>query len=126
MDSRIKENPERTFDVVLQVACPTSENEDPTVLWSFPQDLTDQAVASSSQQSPGRLRAQSSEQGLFVLGRYSHLLSVMTFVGRGIASGGQTKEDGQRKKKGGRSRKPSAECCSDNRSIRMSLTCCDW
>ncbi|KAM3619402.1 uncharacterized protein V6R79_007640 [Siganus canaliculatus] len=44
MDSRIKENPERTFDVVLQVACPTSENEDPTVLWSFPQDHTDQEV----------------------------------------------------------------------------------
>ncbi|KAM9357900.1 DENN domain-containing protein 1B [Symphorus nematophorus] len=44
MDSRIKENPERTFDLVLQVACPTSENEDPTVLWSFPQDHTDQEV----------------------------------------------------------------------------------
>ncbi|XP_012709064.2 DENN domain-containing protein 1B isoform X3 [Fundulus heteroclitus] len=42
MDSRIKENPERTFDLVLQVACPSSENEDPTVLWSFPQDHTDQ------------------------------------------------------------------------------------
>uniref|UniRef100_A0A672G3T2 DENN domain containing 1B n=1 Tax=Salarias fasciatus TaxID=181472 RepID=A0A672G3T2_SALFA len=44
MDSRIKENPERTFDLVLQVACPASENEDPTVLWSFPQDHTDQEV----------------------------------------------------------------------------------
>ncbi|XP_070816346.1 DENN domain-containing protein 1B isoform X1 [Chaetodon trifascialis] len=44
MDSRIKEHPERTFDLVLQVACPTSENEDPTVLWSFPQDHTDQEV----------------------------------------------------------------------------------
>ncbi|KAM8745203.1 DENN domain-containing protein 1B isoform 1-T1 [Acanthopagrus schlegelii] len=44
MDSRIKENPERTFELVLQVACPTSENEDPTVLWSFPQDHTDQEV----------------------------------------------------------------------------------
>nr|XP_046248286.1 DENN domain-containing protein 1B isoform X2 [Scatophagus argus] len=44
MDSRIKENPERTFDLVLQVACPTSEHEDPTVLWSFPQDHTDQEV----------------------------------------------------------------------------------
>uniref|UniRef100_A0A3Q2NT63 DENN domain containing 1B n=1 Tax=Fundulus heteroclitus TaxID=8078 RepID=A0A3Q2NT63_FUNHE len=32
----------RTFDLVLQVACPSSENEDPTVLWSFPQDHTDQ------------------------------------------------------------------------------------
>ncbi|KAK2908060.1 DENN domain-containing protein 1B isoform X2 [Channa argus] len=44
MDSRIKENPERTFDLVVQVECPTSENEDPTVLWSFPQDHTDQEV----------------------------------------------------------------------------------
>ncbi|XP_071763028.2 DENN domain-containing protein 1B isoform X1 [Centroberyx gerrardi] len=44
MDSRIKETPERTFDLVLQVACPTSENEDPAVLWSFPQDHTDQEV----------------------------------------------------------------------------------
>ncbi|XP_045905504.1 DENN domain-containing protein 1B isoform X1 [Micropterus dolomieu] len=44
MDSRIKENPERTFDLVVQVACPTSENEDPAVLWSFPQDHTDQEV----------------------------------------------------------------------------------
>ncbi|XP_054458296.1 DENN domain-containing protein 1B isoform X2 [Anoplopoma fimbria] len=44
MDSRIKEYPERTFDLVVQVACPTSENEDPTVLWSFPQDHTDQEV----------------------------------------------------------------------------------
>ncbi|XP_023261797.1 DENN domain-containing protein 1B-like [Seriola lalandi dorsalis] len=44
MDSRIKENPERTFDLVVQVACPASENEDPTVLWSFPQDHTDQEV----------------------------------------------------------------------------------
>ncbi|XP_038142307.1 DENN domain-containing protein 1B isoform X2 [Cyprinodon tularosa] len=44
MDSRIKENPERTFDLVVQVECPSSENEDPTVLWSFPQDHTDQEV----------------------------------------------------------------------------------
>ncbi|KAM8875725.1 DENN domain-containing protein 1B isoform 2-T2 [Spinachia spinachia] len=44
MDCRIKENPERTFDLVVQVACPTSKNEDPTVLWSFPQDHTDQEV----------------------------------------------------------------------------------
>uniref|UniRef100_A0AAQ4RCZ4 DENN domain containing 1B n=1 Tax=Gasterosteus aculeatus aculeatus TaxID=481459 RepID=A0AAQ4RCZ4_GASAC len=40
----LMENPERTFDVVAQVACPTSGNEDPTVLWSFPQDHTDQEV----------------------------------------------------------------------------------
>ncbi|XP_029001355.1 DENN domain-containing protein 1B isoform X2 [Betta splendens] len=44
MDSRIKENPERTFDLVVQLECPTSEHEDPTVLWSFPQDHTDQEV----------------------------------------------------------------------------------
>lgn len=44
MDSRIRENPERTFDLVIQVACPSSEHEDPSVLWSFPQDLPDQEV----------------------------------------------------------------------------------
>ncbi|XP_055021312.1 DENN domain-containing protein 1B isoform X2 [Boleophthalmus pectinirostris] len=44
MDSRIKENPERTFDLVVQVACPASENEDPSLLWSFPQDVQDQEV----------------------------------------------------------------------------------
>ncbi|XP_010900208.2 DENN domain-containing protein 1B isoform X2 [Esox lucius] len=44
MDCRINEIPDRTFDLVLQVACPTSENEDPAVLWSFPQDYTDQEV----------------------------------------------------------------------------------
>ncbi|XP_030640188.1 DENN domain-containing protein 1B [Chanos chanos] len=44
MDSRIKENPERTFELALQVACPSSEDEDPTVLWKFPQDFGDQGV----------------------------------------------------------------------------------
>ncbi|XP_042568389.1 LOW QUALITY PROTEIN: DENN domain-containing protein 1B-like [Cyprinus carpio] len=44
MDSRINENPARTFDLALQVACPSSENEDPTVLWKFPQDFGDQEV----------------------------------------------------------------------------------
>ncbi|XP_065115588.2 DENN domain-containing protein 1B isoform X2 [Paramisgurnus dabryanus] len=44
MDSRLKENPTRTFDLLLQVACPSSENEDPTVLWKFPQDFGDQDV----------------------------------------------------------------------------------
>ncbi|XP_059425606.1 DENN domain-containing protein 1B-like isoform X2 [Carassius carassius] len=38
------ENPARTFDLALQVACPASENEDPTVLWKFPQDFGDQEV----------------------------------------------------------------------------------
>eukprot|EP00066_Takifugu_rubripes_P024071 XP_011613337.1 PREDICTED: DENN domain-containing protein 1B isoform X3 [Takifugu rubripes] len=52
MDSRIKENPERTFDLVLQVACPTSEKEDPTVLWSFPQDHTDQVSQEVLQMIP--------------------------------------------------------------------------
>ncbi|XP_063056893.1 DENN domain-containing protein 1B [Engraulis encrasicolus] len=44
MDSRINEKPDRTFDLVLQVACPSSENEDPAVIWRFPQDYTDQEV----------------------------------------------------------------------------------
>ncbi|XP_072294220.1 DENN domain-containing protein 1B [Eucyclogobius newberryi] len=44
MDCRIKENPERTFELVVQVACPASEHEDPGVLWSFPQDQPDQDV----------------------------------------------------------------------------------
>ncbi|XP_051549815.1 DENN domain-containing protein 1B-like isoform X2 [Myxocyprinus asiaticus] len=44
MDSRINENPARTIDLALQVACPSSENEDPTVLWKFPQDFGDQEV----------------------------------------------------------------------------------
>uniref|UniRef100_A0A3Q0RT70 DENN domain containing 1B n=1 Tax=Amphilophus citrinellus TaxID=61819 RepID=A0A3Q0RT70_AMPCI len=36
MDSRIKENPERTFDLVVQVSCPASENEgSPCVMWVF-------------------------------------------------------------------------------------------
>ncbi|XP_031431326.1 DENN domain-containing protein 1B isoform X2 [Clupea harengus] len=44
MDSRINEKPDRTFDLALQVACPASENEDPAVLWKFPQDFGDQEV----------------------------------------------------------------------------------
>ncbi|XP_060034472.1 DENN domain-containing protein 1B isoform X1 [Erinaceus europaeus] len=44
MDCRTKENPERTFDLVLKVKCPTSENEDPVVLWQFPEDFGDQEV----------------------------------------------------------------------------------
>ncbi|XP_042272768.1 DENN domain-containing protein 1B isoform X2 [Thunnus albacares] len=44
MITLLREKPERTFDLVVQVACPASENEDPTVLWSFPQDHTDQEV----------------------------------------------------------------------------------
>uniref|UniRef100_A0A8C6JHJ8 Uncharacterized protein n=1 Tax=Melopsittacus undulatus TaxID=13146 RepID=A0A8C6JHJ8_MELUD len=47
MDSRIKENPERTFDLVLKVKCQASENEDPIVLWKFPEDFGDQEVLNS-------------------------------------------------------------------------------
>ncbi|XP_040841342.1 DENN domain-containing protein 1B isoform X2 [Ochotona curzoniae] len=44
MDCRIKENPERTFDLVLKVKCHDSEVEDPVVLWKFPEDFGDQEV----------------------------------------------------------------------------------
>ncbi|XP_019730850.1 DENN domain-containing protein 1B isoform X1 [Hippocampus comes] len=44
MDSRVKEDPERTFDLVVHVASPATQNGDPTVLWSFPQDYIDQEV----------------------------------------------------------------------------------
>ncbi|XP_069718630.1 DENN domain-containing protein 1B isoform X2 [Phaenicophaeus curvirostris] len=47
MDSRFKENPERTFDLVLKVKCQASENEDPMVLWKFPEDFGDQEVLNS-------------------------------------------------------------------------------
>ncbi|XP_051868601.1 DENN domain-containing protein 1B isoform X2 [Pristis pectinata] len=44
MDCRLKESPERTFDLVFKVTCPTSENEDPVVTWKFPEDFRDQEV----------------------------------------------------------------------------------
>ncbi|XP_059947445.1 DENN domain-containing protein 1B isoform X3 [Mesoplodon densirostris] len=44
MDCRTKENPERTFDLVLKVKCHASEDEDPEVLWKFPEDFADQEV----------------------------------------------------------------------------------
>ncbi|KAM9542611.1 DENN domain-containing protein 1B isoform 4-T4 [Guaruba guarouba] len=47
MDSRFKENPERTFDLVLKVKCQASENEDPVILWKFPEDFGDQEVLNS-------------------------------------------------------------------------------
>ncbi|XP_075792808.1 DENN domain-containing protein 1B isoform X2 [Pelodiscus sinensis] len=47
MDSRIKQNPESTFDLVLKVKCQASENEDPVVLWKFPEDFGDQEVLQS-------------------------------------------------------------------------------
>ncbi|XP_071063735.1 DENN domain-containing protein 1B isoform X6 [Dasypus novemcinctus] len=42
-----RENPERTFDLVLKVKCHVSENEDPVVLWKFPEDFGDQEVLKS-------------------------------------------------------------------------------
>ncbi|XP_065698207.2 DENN domain-containing protein 1B isoform X2 [Patagioenas fasciata] len=47
MDSRFKENPERTFDLVVKIRCQASENEDPVVLWKFPEDFGDQEVLNS-------------------------------------------------------------------------------
>ncbi|XP_077013433.1 DENN domain-containing protein 1B isoform X2 [Tamandua tetradactyla] len=47
MDCRTKENPERTFDLVLKVKCHASESEDPVVLWKFPEDFGDQEVLKS-------------------------------------------------------------------------------
>ncbi|XP_037352467.1 DENN domain-containing protein 1B isoform X2 [Talpa occidentalis] len=47
MDCRTKENPERTFDLVVRVKCHASENEDPEVLWKFPEDFGDQEVLQS-------------------------------------------------------------------------------
>lgn len=47
MDSRTRENPERTFDLVLNVKCHASEGEDPVVLWKFPEDFGDQEVLRS-------------------------------------------------------------------------------
>ncbi|KAM9007007.1 DENN domain-containing protein 1B isoform 4-T4 [Ara ararauna] len=43
----IRENPERTFDLVLKVKCQASENEDPVILWKFPEDFGDQEVLNS-------------------------------------------------------------------------------
>ncbi|XP_049713650.1 DENN domain-containing protein 1B isoform X3 [Elephas maximus indicus] len=42
-----RENPERTFDLVLKVKCHASENEDPVVLWKFPEDFGNQEVLQS-------------------------------------------------------------------------------
>nr|XP_044997065.1 DENN domain-containing protein 1B isoform X1 [Jaculus jaculus] len=47
MDCRTRENPERTFDLVLKVKCHASENEDPVILWKFPEDFGDQEVLQS-------------------------------------------------------------------------------
>ncbi|XP_051039137.1 DENN domain-containing protein 1B [Phodopus roborovskii] len=47
MDRRTRENPERTFDLVLKVKCRVSENEGPVVLWKFPEDFGDQEVLQS-------------------------------------------------------------------------------
>ncbi|KAM8930637.1 DENN domain-containing protein 1B [Pelodytes ibericus] len=44
MDTRTREKPDRTFDLVLKVECPSSENEDPVLLWKFPEDFSDQDI----------------------------------------------------------------------------------
>ncbi|XP_068096165.1 DENN domain-containing protein 1B isoform X2 [Hyperolius riggenbachi] len=44
MDTRTRDKPERTFDLVLKVESPTSENEDPALLWKFPEDFSDQEI----------------------------------------------------------------------------------
>ncbi|XP_053324895.1 DENN domain-containing protein 1B isoform X2 [Spea bombifrons] len=44
MDTRTREKPERTFDLALKVECPASENEDPVLLWKFPEDFSDQDI----------------------------------------------------------------------------------
>ncbi|XP_072276149.1 DENN domain-containing protein 1B isoform X4 [Pyxicephalus adspersus] len=44
MDTRTRDKPERTFDLVLKVECPASENEDPALLWKFPEDFSDQDI----------------------------------------------------------------------------------
>ncbi|XP_059533538.1 DENN domain-containing protein 1B isoform X1 [Myotis daubentonii] len=46
-DAGQRENPERTFDLVLNVKCHSSEGEDPVVLWKFPEDFGDQEVLKS-------------------------------------------------------------------------------
>ncbi|XP_030785526.1 DENN domain-containing protein 1B isoform X2 [Rhinopithecus roxellana] len=47
MDCRTKANPDRTFDLVLKVKCHASEDEDPVVLWKFPEDFGDQEILQS-------------------------------------------------------------------------------
>ncbi|KAM4722554.1 DENN domain-containing protein 1B [Rhinophrynus dorsalis] len=44
MDTRTREKPERTFDLVLKVECPSTENEEPALLWKFPEDFSDQDI----------------------------------------------------------------------------------
>ncbi|XP_038205087.1 DENN domain-containing protein 1B isoform X2 [Arvicola amphibius] len=47
MDRRTRENPERTFDLVLKVKYHASEDEGPVILWKFPEDFGDQEVLQS-------------------------------------------------------------------------------
>uniref|UniRef100_UPI00398E327A DENN domain-containing protein 1C-like n=1 Tax=Pristiophorus japonicus TaxID=55135 RepID=UPI00398E327A len=42
MGSRIKERPERTFELFIEASCPKSADIDPTVLSQFPEDYNDQ------------------------------------------------------------------------------------
>ncbi|XP_067416535.1 DENN domain-containing protein 1B-like [Emydura macquarii macquarii] len=42
MGSRIKENPQKTFDLFFEAACPKSADDDPQVLRQFPEEFDDQ------------------------------------------------------------------------------------
>ncbi|XP_060710943.1 DENN domain-containing protein 1B-like isoform X2 [Hemiscyllium ocellatum] len=42
MGSRIKESPERTFELFIEASCPKSSDVDPEVLRQFPEDYNDQ------------------------------------------------------------------------------------
>ncbi|XP_075758427.1 DENN domain-containing protein 1B isoform X3 [Pelodiscus sinensis] len=42
MGSRIKENPQKTFDLFFEAACPKSAEDDPQVLRQFPEEFDDQ------------------------------------------------------------------------------------
>ncbi|XP_034044107.1 DENN domain-containing protein 1B isoform X1 [Thalassophryne amazonica] len=42
MGSRLKQNPERTFDWFFEASCPVSRDKDPGVLFQFPEDFSDE------------------------------------------------------------------------------------
>ncbi|XP_048869010.1 DENN domain-containing protein 1B isoform X2 [Brienomyrus brachyistius] len=42
MGTRLKENPERTFNWFFEVSCPIAKDKDPLVLFQFPEDYSDE------------------------------------------------------------------------------------
>ncbi|XP_028257460.1 DENN domain-containing protein 1B isoform X2 [Parambassis ranga] len=42
MGSRLKQNPERTFNWFFEAACPLARDKDPAVLFQFPEDFSDE------------------------------------------------------------------------------------